>query len=511
MPGKKLSEHLTIRVFFLTFLILLFSGAVTFALIALAAPSTYTSVVNDKLQRQVDSLIRQLEASDLSDSGPLLDSFIQSNHAQVMVLAADGSAPDTGSLLALDEHDPEAAFLLSAVPAPGAGAFPSSERFQVSITSDRQSSAAGKQYAILRNFSFAGDKEVYRLFAAPVPQEENLAVQALLRTAPWLLFALLIFSFLCAFFYSRFITRPILRLSSIAGQMAQLDFSRKCVERRRDEIGALGHSLNQLSDRLSVSLAQLEEANESLRREVKKERELDQQRMAFFSAASHELKTPVTILKGQLSGMLEGIGVYQNRDQYLLRSLQTVGRMEHLIQEMLSITRMESRNICQNSLVLSSLIEAQLRLDGPLFEHKGQIVNICLEPGVLVRGDGPLLAKAVDNLLSNAAFYSPEGAQIRVWCGFHEGRPAFSVENTGVHLREESLPRLFEPFYREEGSRNSRTGGSGLGLYLVQMILQKHMASCTIVNTPDGVRAFVLFPADEESSRKNCGDPSLPA
>ena len=157
------------------------------------------------------------------------------------------------------------------------------------------------------------------------------------------------------------------------------------------------------------------------------------------------------------------------------------------------------------------LIEAQLRLDGPLFEHKGQIVSICLEPGVPVRGDGPLLAKAVDNLLSNAAFYSPEGAQIRVWCGFHEGRPAFSVENTGVHLREESLPRLFEPFYREEGSRNSRTGGSGLGLYLVQMILQKHMASCTIVNTPDGVRAFVLFPADEESSRKNCGDPSLPA
>ena len=64
--------------------------------------------------------------------------------------------------------------------------------------------------------------------------------------------------------------------------------------------------------------------------------------MAFFNAASHELKTPVTILKGQLSGMLEGVGVYQDRDKYLLRSLQTTGRMENLIGEMLAISRMES-------------------------------------------------------------------------------------------------------------------------------------------------------------------------
>ena len=76
MPGKKLSEHLTVRVFLLTFLILLFSGAVTFALIAWAAPSTYTSVVSESLQRQVNSLIEQLRDSDVSDSGPRLDSFI---------------------------------------------------------------------------------------------------------------------------------------------------------------------------------------------------------------------------------------------------------------------------------------------------------------------------------------------------------------------------------------------------------------------------------------------------
>ena len=93
-----------------------------------------------------------------------------------------------------------------------------------------------------------------------------------------------------------------------------------------------------MAEKLSTALTELESANQALRGEVERERELDRQRMAFFNAASHELKTPVTILKGQLTGMLEGVGVYQNRDKYLLRSLQVTGRMENLVQEMLTIS-----------------------------------------------------------------------------------------------------------------------------------------------------------------------------
>ena len=80
-----------------------------------------------------------------------------------------------------------------------------------------------------------------------------------------------------------------------------------------------------------------------------------------------------------------------------------------------------------------------------------------------------------------------------MWCGLLEGCPALTVENTGVHIEEEALPRLFEPFYRAEGSRSRATGGSGLGLYLVKMILERHGAECTIENTADGVRAAVMF------------------
>ena len=130
---------------------------------------------------------------------------------------------------------------------------------------------------------------------------------------------------------------------------------------------------------------------------------------------------------------------------------------------------------------------------GELLEQRGQQLVSALTPGITVPADASLLGKAVGNLLSNASRYSPEGAEIRVWCGRLEGRPALSVENTGARISGDALPHLFEAFYREESSRNRSTGGSGLGLYLVKMILDRHGAVCTIENTGEGVKATVRF------------------
>ena len=130
---------------------------------------------------------------------------------------------------------------------------------------------------------------------------------------------------------------------------------------------------------------------------------------------------------------------------------------------------------------------------GELLEQRGQQLVSALTPGITVPADASLLGKAVGNLLSNASRYSPEGAEIRVWCGRLEGRPALSVENTGARISGDALPHLFEAFYREESSRNRSTGGSGLGLYLVKMILDRHGAVCTIENTEEGVKATVRF------------------
>ena len=107
---------------------------------------------------------------------------------------------------------------------------------------------------------------------------------------------------------------------------------------------------------------------------------------------------------------------------------------------MLAISRMETGSVAvkQERVDLSALIERQLTLDAGLLEQRDQRLVSTLTPGVTVTGDPSLLGKAVGNLLSNAALYSPEGAEIRVWCGLLEGRPALTVENTGTHISEDA-------------------------------------------------------------------------
>ena len=480
MLRKKLSESLTARIFLITSFILLCAGAVTFALIAFATPSMYTSVVNSDLQQQTDALVERLEETKFEDCGPVLDDFIRSTRADVMLLNSDGEIADTGSELSMQSKYKDDNIKVSTDGSGEDGSVSSSLGVSVAEgTGNTTTVTTMQQYSIIADVTFSDRPERYSLYVTPHLEEENLAVRALIQMAPWLLLVLLVLSLLCAFIYSRYITRPIVRLSGIAKKMSELDFNWKCNEQRRDEIGTLGHSLDQMSQRLSAALDELESAIRAL--------------SAFFSAASHELKTPVTILKGQLSGMLEGIDVYQDRDKYLLRSLQVTGRMEHLIQEMLSISRMETgaATVKQESLELSALIERQLDFVKELIEQRGQRLAVQLNPEITVTGDASLLGKAIGNLLSNAILYSPDGAEIRVWCGIRRDKPAFTIENTGVHIQDDALPHLFEAFYRDEDSRNRSTGGSGLGLYLVRMILEKHHASCTIENTEDGVRAMV--------------------
>ena len=139
---------------------------------------------------------------------------------------------------------------------------------------------------------------------------------------------------------------------------------------------------------------------------------------------------------------------------------------------------------------------ADITLEAATKVQTSDTIRQAIAAGITVCGDAPLLSKAVGNLLSNAALYAPEGAEIRVWCGLKQGCPCFVVDNTDVHIHENALPHLFEAFYREEGSRNRNTGGSGLGLYLVRSILEQHHASCSVKNTEKGVRATVRFPSD---------------
>ena len=179
--------------------------------------------------------------------------------------------------------------------------------------------------------------------------------------------------------------------------------------------------------------------------------------------------------------MLDGVDVYQDREKYLARSLQVTARMENLIQEILTISRVEAHGgaFVQELVDISEIAKRQLELDTDLIQQKNLRVTVDLCPGLTVKGEPSMLQKPLQSDLQCGA-YSPEGGEIRIWSGLQQDTPALTIENTGVHIGTEALPHLFEAFYGGEQSRNRRTGGSGLGLYLVRIILEQHRANCRI-------------------------------
>ena len=479
MARRKISESLSARVFAIAFLLLLAVGSVLFGLIAWASPVTYTAVVNDDLQQKLDALVRELAETDFADSGAALDAFIRSAGVQVALENERGKIVETPSLLALRAVSGDGVTVVSD------GEAEDASQTTVSVTTADVATAAVR---------FADGDEVYTLYVTPNLRAENIAVRALAKMAPWILLALLGFSLVCALVFARLVARPIVRLSAIAGKMAELDFGWRCALRRRDEIGSLGRSLERLAQRLSAALGELSQANCALRGEMERERAREQERLAFFSAASHELKTPVTILKGQIGGMLDGVGVYRDRDKYLARALQTTARMEKLVGELLAVSRLEGAPAPAETVGLSQLTRWQLAQDAELFSLRGLKLHAQVADGLSLRGNAAMLSRALGALFSNAALYSPEGAEVSVLLEMLEDRPVLTVVNAGAHIREDALPHLFEAFFRAEPSRSRDTGGSGLGLYLAKLIFDRHGAACALENVPGGVRATVVFP-----------------
>jgi two-component system sensor histidine kinase VanS len=343
--------------------------------------------------------------------------------------------------------------------------------------------------------TFADSDSPYTLLLIRNPAKHTQTEEAIQKTLPTLCIVILVGSIISAFFYSWYMTAPIKKVSKLSKQMADMDFSGLCSAGRTDEIGVLSDSLNTLSRKLKTTLSELQEANQKLQADIDMERRLEKQRVEFFAAASHELKTPITIIKGQLQGMLYQVGRYKDRETYLAQSLEVTDTLERMVQELLTISRLDTSSYtCKKcNLNFSNLITNRLTAFEDLFMQNDLTVEQSISPEVYILGDIQLLQKVLDNLLGNAAAYSGAGNQVTIKLWKESEITTLTIENTGVHIPDENIPKLFEAFYRVDPSRNRQTGGTGLGLYIVKTILDLHGAKVEIANTVQGVIVSVQF------------------
>ena len=465
---KKIKSKLSVKVFLITSILMVACCSVTYLCISHFAPYIYSHDLAE-VEELADMLSEEL-------------SHIPKEEVQYFIQGYND--------ILTRQYDNEFAFHLFQ----NSGkeiALPDINKFTGNKIDDYKSTDTTGEYEI----SFADSTETYILLLAKNTNKESQVVLALQKTLPILSVTILLVSVIAAFFYTWYMTKPIKKISKLSKQMADMNFSGLCPTNRTDEIGVLSHSLNDLSKKLAAALSELQEANQKLQADIDMERRLEKQRVEFFAAASHELKTPITIIKGQLQGMLYQVGRYKDRETYLAQSLEITDTLGKMVQELLTISRLDTPGYtCKKSnLNLSNFIIDRITAFEDLFMQKDLTVEQSISPEIYILGDMQLLQKALDNLLGNAAAYSGAGNQVLIKLWKETETTTLTIENTGAHIPDEAISKLFEPFYRVDQSRNRQTGGTGLGLYIVKTILGLHGAKIEIANTIQGVIVSVQF------------------
>lgn len=233
---------------------------------------------------------------------------------------------------------------------------------------------------------------------------------------------------------------------------------------------------------------------------IEKERREEENRREFIATISHELKTPITIISGQLEGMIYKIGKYKDRDKYLKESYTSTQELKDLVNEMIEISKTDimSASFKPTTLNVRELVEVILKRQEFLIDEKNLKTKVVISDDAKINADKDKFSKALYNIINNAIKYTPEGENINIRFIERGFRPSvLEVENTGITISDESLKNIFNPFFRVEKSRSRRTGGSGLGLYLTSQILTKHGFEYKMTNRGNAVLFSIEFTSRE--------------
>ena len=313
-----------------------------------------------------------------------------------------------------------------------------------------------------------------------------------------LLIVIFFVSLIVSSLFSYYLARPIVALSTKSKKLRKLQFDEHLQIKRRDEIGDLSDNLNFMSCELKNALDELQAANEKLKKEMEREREQERQRRNLFTSISHELKTPITILKGEIGGMIDQVGTYKDRDTYLESAYGWTETLEKLVSEILTISRLEGEKmrLDLSTINISALLTKLCQTHQVLADNQKITFNQQLDPYLMIKADEAQLQIAISNVINNAIFYTQFGYEVDVVLKQEEAFAVLVVTNSGVHIAQDELKNLFNPFYRLDKSRNRHTGGSGLGLFIVKNILELHGFFYGIENIERGIRFTIKMPLE---------------
>lgn len=291
-------------------------------------------------------------------------------------------------------------------------------------------------------------------------------------------------------YVSRKVTDPILELADISRRMTHLDFDVRYHGSSRNEIALLGENINKLSETLEATISELKTANNELKKDIEKKNQIDEMRKEFLANVSHELKTPIALIQGYAEGLQEGIGEDpESRSFYCDVIVDEAGRMNEMVKKLLTLNQLEFGNdvVSMERFDITSLVSNYLQSAELLARQNEVTVHMQESEPVYVWGDEFKTEEVFMNYFSNAIHHCQGDKVVEITIEQSDSHARVTVFNTGIPIPEESLPHLWEKFYKVDKARTREYGGSGVGLSIVKAIMESMNQRYGVVNYENGV------------------------
>ncbi len=272
-------------------------------------------------------------------------------------------------------------------------------------------------------------------------------------------FVALVLSVVLGLFFAASIARPIQRISNAAEAIKEGDLSARTNLETDDELGQLGQRFDEMADA------------------IERDRDLERQ---LIGDVAHELRTPLMAIQATVEAIQDG--VFEADEEHLNTISFETRRLGRLVDALLHLNRLENgtADVKAELINLSTVVNGLATTHEALIESAGIMFFTDIAQDVMIVGDQDLISQAIANLLSNAVRYTPDNGMITLELVRKDGYAQVSVTDTGVGIAEDDLKKVFSRFWRADGARQSVGGGLGIGLALVQEVVDQHRGDVSV-------------------------------
>ncbi|MFA5154030.1 MAG: HAMP domain-containing sensor histidine kinase [Clostridia bacterium] len=285
------------------------------------------------------------------------------------------------------------------------------------------------------------------------------------------------------------ITKPIVNINKVANKISNLDFTESCKVSGKDEISDLGKSINEMSIKLQDSIDYLEQRAQLLTMDLKKQETSNKTEKEFIASVSHDFKTPLSLIMAYSELLMDKYKEDEEAKSQLLIITDQAIKMNLMVNQLLTLSQLESgtARIENTIFCLNEAVESVMNDLSIMIEQGNIHLTFNYQDDYIVEGDYNLITHVITNLLENAIKYTDDKKIINININEIDGKIRTSIYNTHQGISDQSIPNLFNSFYKEDKSRGGNSKSYGLGLSIVKAIMEMHNCSYGAYNSNAGV------------------------